>query len=483
MLYLGYMDFSTPSLLSEKEKVLEDKVDSVSLPDELKYLRWDYFPFKSFSPSFNPENLVTLKLRSDRIEQLWNENHQDLDKLRVIDLCYCKKLRKIPNLSSAINLQRLECTGCESLVELPRLSHLTSLEKLDFEGCHKLRKFPELPNIFLELNLSHTEIEEVPDSIEHLGQLKKLSLQYSRVEHISSNISKLESLRELDLFACGSLKTLSELPRYLLWLDADECTSLEKVSFADHNSNPFHSLQDGDDDALRKEDFFMSFSNCRSLNQDSIENIAVNAMLQIESLAQRWARKKAISQEKHKRVSFGYKLLCCFPGNEVPANVFNCISMNYSLTLKITPNGFSGSRFLAFAICLVADLTHANDHLEVICKYQLTDASGEKFTRKPHFFDSRPGGYRGDHVLILLSKDMVLIDNDYEEASFEFYIRDNAWKDIEVEKCGVHVFYVDAESYIIIDDKSKPNFDSAIEMRPEDERRFGIDCEEGDGGP
>ncbi|XP_040957994.1 disease resistance protein RUN1 [Gossypium hirsutum] len=58
------------------EKFLADQVDSVSLPEELKYLRWDYYPFKSLS-GFNPKNLVVLKLIRGDIEYLWNDDdHQ-----------------------------------------------------------------------------------------------------------------------------------------------------------------------------------------------------------------------------------------------------------------------------------------------------------------------------------------------------------------------------------------------------------------------
>ncbi|KAK5795585.1 hypothetical protein PVK06_036854 [Gossypium arboreum] len=70
----------------------------------------------------------------------------------------------------------------------------------------------------------------------------------------------------------------------------------------------------------------------------------------------------------------------------------------------------------------------------------------------------------GDHVFILSSINMVDADKNYEEASFEFKIRylifDEEhyeeedcevecllmFKRIKVERCGVHLFYVDAES-------------------------------------
>ncbi|KAE8702150.1 hypothetical protein F3Y22_tig00110500pilonHSYRG00156 [Hibiscus syriacus] len=292
ILNLRFIDLSTVCLVFRNDKVLAHKVDSVSFPEELRYLCWSGYPFKSLSSNSNPKNLAVLKLRFGCMEQLWNEDHRDLVNLRIIDLYCCMKLRKIPNLSGAINLKSLCCRMCESLVELPCLSHLTSLEILDLSECKNLRKIPsllevinlkslnlswcwvveplELPNNITELNLSHTVIKEVPDSIQHLVGLRELNLSHSWEKNVPNNISKFESLRVLVLDHCKSLKTLLELPRYLWFLDASNCTSLEKVSFTNVSFNPFPSLHDGDG-APRRENVFMLFSNCRSLNQDSIK--------------------------------------------------------------------------------------------------------------------------------------------------------------------------------------------------------------------
>ncbi|XP_039029209.1 disease resistance protein RPP2A-like [Hibiscus syriacus] len=183
MLNLRYIDLSTGCLMFQNDKVLAHKVDSLSFPDELRYLYWSGYPFKSLSPNYNPKNLAVLKLRFGCMEQLWNGDHQDLVNLRIIDLSDCVKLRKIPNLSGAINLNSFFCRMCGSLVGLPCLSHLPSLEILDLSDCMNLRKIPnllevinlkslnissclelveplELPNNITELNLSHTVIKE-----------------------------------------------------------------------------------------------------------------------------------------------------------------------------------------------------------------------------------------------------------------------------------------------------------------------------------
>ncbi|KAL4290048.1 hypothetical protein GQ457_14G026060 [Hibiscus cannabinus] len=449
ILNLRYLHFHTGPFL-KNEKLLADKVDSISLSSELRYLCWMFYPFKTLSPSFNPKNLVVLKLQFGYMEQLWNEENQELFNLREIDLRFCKKLRQIPNLSRAINLQSFICTGCESLVELPRFNHLASLKKFEFEGCHKLTKFSELPNIFSKLDLSYTRIEEVSNSIQYRFGLRELRLVCSGVENVSSNILKL------DLSYRKSLKTLLNLPRNLFRLVADGCSSLEKVSFTHHDFNSFLSLHDGDD-APQAEQIYMSFLNCRSLNQESIKNIGENAMLQIEFLAQRWARKKGISHEEYKRDSFPNRLFCCFQGEEVSANEFEHRSLNSGLNLNLTPNCSSRGRLLAFVFCLVVDRWFGNKCFEFICKYQLTTTRDEKFTSEDQVFytaGTDPDmGYTyvrdrpREHVFILFSKDMVIIDNDYEKASFEF--KTNVGH--KVKKCGVHVLYVDAESYRIND--------------------------------
>ncbi|KAB2010806.1 hypothetical protein ES319_D10G268700v1 [Gossypium barbadense] len=416
--------------------------DIAYLPNELRCLCWDYYPFKSLSSNFNPKNLVVLRLRDE---------HQDLVNLRQIDVSYCKKLRKIPNLLRAINLKRVIGSWCDNLVEIPCLDHLESLDELELEGCCNLKMFPTVSNIFSELDLSYTGIEEVPDSIGYLDMLECLDLSHSKVQSVSSNILKLKKLDDLDL-SYSMITKLPETPKNLTCLNLSG-TKIKEVSLS---SNPlsnlrkldmgFSSIQklqcnialfcsgqttvDAPSPILRFKSLgCLTVHECNSLKLLSelppyLRQLDANYCLSLEevsfstqhqdlyelhssfdnfdcymlfnncfslnqdSIDNIWANAMLKIRFLAKKWVSKYRLrppvfYSCFPGNEIPSNKFEYQSNHSSLILKIAPNGCNGSRFLVFSICLVADLTELLlDSSEFICECQLTAASGarhEKF--------------------------------------------------------------------------------------------------------
>ncbi|XP_039002877.1 protein SUPPRESSOR OF npr1-1, CONSTITUTIVE 1-like [Hibiscus syriacus] len=505
------------------------------------------------------------------MEQLWNEDgHLDLVNLRGLDL-YCKKLRKIPSLARAVNLKKLYLQGCESLIELPCLNHLSSLDWQWFklEECYSLSKFPELPNNFVylklektsieelkgqicikqyleaeipywldlshcpvtefaeiprrltELDLSGTRIIEVALSFYSLSDLRFLHMSSSSIQKLECNVSlsgsvavdvsspimRCKSLGSLAVDHCKSLKLLSELPPYLWLLDSHDCTSLENVSLTDQNLYQYSSDDDDDDEGGGYGVFYLLFSNSFRLNQDSVDNIEVNAMLNIGSVAEKWA----FRYDLYFHPECVPSLICCFPGNKISANKFEYRSLNSSINLEISPNGSSRSRILSFAVCLVAAGGCGYENFETGLYYWREYQQDRKCI--------------GDHVLILSSIKMFIEDKDYEEASFEFKLISYKFSAdeeiegnyIEVKKCGVYVFYVDAESDAYSEDanteeivESSESFDSdemsnddsgrnsdsredanveevhvddATETGHGDKRRFIYDGEEGDAEP
>ncbi|KAK5795587.1 hypothetical protein PVK06_036856 [Gossypium arboreum] len=236
--------------------------------------------------------------------------------------------------------------------------------------------------MFMDFDLSNTGIEEVPDSIGYLDMLEQLDLAGSRVKNVSSNILKLEKLHGLDL-SYSMITEFPEIPNNLMQLNLSG-TQIKEVSFCSNHLSNLHCLD-------------MSFS--------SIQKPQCNIAL--------------------------------FGSREIRLDA---------------PTPILRSRFLAFSICLVADLIGCVSFsgFDFICEYQLTAASGgghEKFRSEWHCRQQNWASMEcmGDHVLILLSGDMVKNDKGYEQASFEFYIKYYGEEDIKVKKCGVHVSYVDEE--------------------------------------
>ncbi|XP_057752791.1 disease resistance protein RUN1-like isoform X1 [Arachis stenosperma] len=163
------------------------------LSNELGYLEWKEYPFTCLPSSFQPNKLVKLILHHSNIKELW-EGIKDLHNLTHMELCYSKSLVKIPNLSQAPNLLRLDLKGCVKLVRLhPSIGCLKNLGYLNLENCRSLVSIPN--NIFdlnslYNLNLSgcwkllKDQLSEKP------RQSKQLNTGQSVQRHMTSSICK-----------------------------------------------------------------------------------------------------------------------------------------------------------------------------------------------------------------------------------------------------------------------------------------------------
>ncbi|KAK3435848.1 hypothetical protein EUGRSUZ_C00276 [Eucalyptus grandis] len=222
-----------------------------------------------------------------------------MERLKVVNLSRCLKLKSNPNLSTFENLRSLILKGCANLKEIDHsIQYAERLLLLNLSGCRSLKMLPEqlgklehleelvvdktrikeipscigsLKNLkrlsaqwdweskhlslkkipssigklgeLVELNLSGTRIKELPESIGKLNKLKILKIQGCEIERIPSSIGKLQSLQELDASSCRKLKGRILLDKgglsFLKTLDL-QCT---KISGLPENLDQLSSLE------------------------------------------------------------------------------------------------------------------------------------------------------------------------------------------------------------------------------------------------
>ncbi|XP_050253014.1 disease resistance protein RUN1-like [Quercus robur] len=244
-------------LISDRMNALNDR-RHLALPNNLRYLRWKYCPFKCLASSHKRMAFVQLDLQYGKFDYLW-EGVMLSAKLKFIDLSHSENLIKTPDFSGVPILEELNLSYCSRLVEIhPSILHLSRLRYLNLQHCKSLRDLPsmsvEMQSLKL-LNLSYcskigsfpkftgimkslselilrgTDIKKVaPSSIECLTALTLLDLSFCfNLECLPSNMDNLRSLETLNLSWCGQLveihPSIGQLSK-LRCLDLRYCESL-----------------------------------------------------------------------------------------------------------------------------------------------------------------------------------------------------------------------------------------------------------------
>ncbi|KAB1209269.1 Protein SUPPRESSOR OF npr1-1, CONSTITUTIVE 1, partial [Morella rubra] len=151
-----------------------------SIPtEELRIMKWDGYPLKSFPTIFQANKLVELSLWcSHNIKELWKGTSLShvhpsigvLKWLKKLSLRRCESLKSLPQdmtgLKSLQVLNLSECTGLEKfpeivgmtslntlqlnytlLKELPSFSSFSRFGSLNLDGCSRLEEFPDLSRL------------------------------------------------------------------------------------------------------------------------------------------------------------------------------------------------------------------------------------------------------------------------------------------------------------------------------------------------
>ncbi|RVW29908.1 Disease resistance-like protein DSC1 [Vitis vinifera] len=197
--------------------------------------------------------LVLLKLKNCKKLASLPESICKLTSLQTLTLSGCSELKKLPDdMGSLQCLVKLESNG-SGIQEVPTsITLLTNLQVLSLTGCKggesksrnlalSLRSSPtegfrlsSLTALYSlkELNLSDCNLLEgaLPSDLSSLSWLERLDLSRNSFITVPS-LSRLPQLERLILEHCKSLQSLPELPSSIIELLANDCTSLENISY------------------------------------------------------------------------------------------------------------------------------------------------------------------------------------------------------------------------------------------------------------
>jgi len=274
--------------------------------------------------------------------------------LKEINLSGSEKLKELPDLSKATNLEVLLLRGCSMLTSVhPSVFSLIKLEKLDLYGCGSLtilsshsicslsylnlercvnlREFSVMSMNMKDLRLGWTKVKELPSSFEQQSKLKLLHLKGSAIERLPSSFNNLTQLLHLEVSNCSNLQTIPELPPLLKTLNAQSCTSLltlpeislsiKTLSAIDCKSLETVFLSSAVEQ-LKKNRRQVRFWNCLNLNKDSLVAIALNAQIDVMKFANQHlsppSQDLVQNYDDYDANHRSYQVVYVYPGSNVP---------------------------------------------------------------------------------------------------------------------------------------------------------------------
>ncbi|KAK8633468.1 hypothetical protein V6N13_014313 [Hibiscus sabdariffa] len=178
------------------------------------------------------ENLIGLQnLRLNNCENLvcLPDNFYKLKSLEDIFLGGCSRLEIFPEILETMErLVTLDLSGT-AVKELPSsMRNLIGLTDLRLNNCENLVCLPD--DLFSAIGACLTGTPEMQKDLHGLSSLAILNLSGTNMDNLPTTIKQLPRLWKLILRKCKRLKSLPELPPSLAHLEAHDCTSLEDAS-------------------------------------------------------------------------------------------------------------------------------------------------------------------------------------------------------------------------------------------------------------
>ncbi|GKV38365.1 hypothetical protein SLEP1_g46281 [Rubroshorea leprosula] len=157
--------------------------------------------------------LTTLLLSNIKITTIPEAFFDQMLGLKILDLCTNYKLGRLPSSVSKLeNLTTLLLEDCKSLKEVPSLSNLGGLKKLDLLGT-SIEELPQGLNMLTNLKYLHLggKLSEIPDGLlQNLSDLQHLGVYWS----IPLKGEEIGKLRKLE-FLHGWFSTVDDMSRFV----------------------------------------------------------------------------------------------------------------------------------------------------------------------------------------------------------------------------------------------------------------------------
>nr|XP_043631493.1 disease resistance protein RUN1-like [Erigeron canadensis] len=162
------------------------------LSNEMRFLYWHAYPFKSLPPDFYPENIVVIDMSYSKIKSLWT-TAKGFKNLKIMKLRHCHNLIDTPNFMEITNLKELNLEGCISLLSVyESVGMLKRLVVLNLKDCIELKSFPcitETYSLQVLVLSGCSKIDELPNCLGFLKNLVKLCVDRTSIKNFLSFVS------------------------------------------------------------------------------------------------------------------------------------------------------------------------------------------------------------------------------------------------------------------------------------------------------